>query len=172
MTLNQYCINIVESKNKKNMKAPTTTTTIMAIYNNLSNDKKEVVNSILTEGMSNRGTSGHLVSIAFTVLKEVENVNPENEKIANIISLRNTKEINAFNVVSEPLDWATTFDVVSGRNLNPIQRFIYNIVRPISAYILGIKIPANLSKKEKDELGILVAVAALMHCADKSNKNI
>lgn len=138
------------------------------VYDELPGIAQATVQSILQECKKSKATSSFVLDVARKqVLPTLSKVNPGNAEIQS--ALISGKPVD---IQFTDLDWETTFDLLSKEKPTWLQKILWDVwIRPSLGFIIGIKIPQELTKNREQRLifGKWLAIAAIIHFSEAAN---
>lgn len=142
--------------------------TITTMYDELPSIAQATIQSILVESRKSKATSSFVLDVARKqVLPVLSKVNPGDAEIQS--ALVSGKPID---IRSMYLDWETTFDLLSKEKPTWLQKILWDVwIRPSLGFIIGVKIPQELTKNREQRLifGKWLAIAAIIHFSEIAN---
>lgn len=142
--------------------------TIATMYDELPGIAQATIQSILVECKKSKATSSFVLDVARKqVLPVLSKVNPGDAEIQSVLVSGKPIDIRFTD-----LDWETTFDLLSKEKPTWFQKILWDVwIRPSLGFIIGIKIPQELTKNREQRLifGKWLAIAAIIHFSEIAN---
>ncbi len=140
------------------------------IYSELPTPAQATVRKIIQECKKSKSSENFVLDIARRrVLATLARTNPGNELIQSAVITGLPLDIRELD-----LDWDTTFDLLAAEKPSLLAKIMYPIFQPLIGYLIGVKIPVELTHNRSQRLifGRWLAIASVIYFSEIANREV